>query len=499
MPQTLNWPRKPIVYEINTRIWLNDLQSRLGHDVTLADIPDEEIDRLRNMGYHAVWLMGVWKTSPYSRSFCAHHPGLRAEAERILGDLHQGDIDASVYAIAEYHVDSTLGGDEGLAILRQRLAKRSILLVVDYVPNHLAVDHPWVTEHPSRFIQATSEMLQKEGGAFFKPEGSEHWLAHGRDPHFPPWTDTVQLNYFEPDVHVSMREELLRIADQCDGVRCDMAMLLLPRVFNKVWAWAANGNAASGFWEPTITEVKKRNPDFKFMAEVYWGLEGEMQQLGFDYTYDKTLYDHLVSRKTSDIHVHLNTKSAYQKKTVRFIENHDEPRAASIFSDSQNRLAAALILTLPGMTLIHQGQELAWQKKLPVQLRRRPVEPDDNELESVYRELVGIARRPVIQEGKWELLVVEAEQRNDVLSYQWISVHPTGSLVFIGNLTSEPCEGCVQAIVPGESRDAVNVRDILSGRTTVEGGSRCTRVALPFHLPPWGYQLIDLYRDQDST
>ena len=492
MPRTVIWPRKSVLYEINTRIWLNDIQNRLGSNITLADIPDADLDRLKTTGYHAVWLMGIWKTSPYSRRLCANHPGLRAEAERILGDIRPDDLDASVYAVADYNVDSALGGNEALSILRNRLAERDILLVLDFVPNHLAVDHPWVSDHPSRFIHATQELLDKERGGFFQPENSQQWLAHGRDPHFPPWTDTVQLNYFESDVHDAMLGELLRIAEQCDGIRCDMAMLLLPQVFNKVWGWAANGNETADFWKPAISAVKDQHPDFRFMAEVYWGLEGEMQKRGFDYTYDKTLYDHLVYRRTADIHLHLSTKSAYQKKTVRFIENHDEPRAASIFSETQRRLAAALILTLPGMTMIHQGQEYAWQKKLPVQLRRRPDEPEDTDLMHLYEELVQIVRSPVIQEGKWEPLIVETDQRNDVLSYQWLSVHPPESLVFIGNLTNESCEGCVQAIVPGETRDAVSVREILTGRITAEGGSRCIRVAVPFQLAPWGYRLLQL-------
>ena len=167
MPRTVIWPRKPVLYEINTRIWLNDIRNRLGSNITLADIPDADLDRLKSTGYHAVWLMGIWQTSTYSRTFCANHPGLMAEAERILGDIRPDDLDASVYAVADYSVDSALGGNEALSILRNRLAKRDILLVLDFVPNHLAVDHPWVSDHPSRFIHATQELLDKERGGFF--------------------------------------------------------------------------------------------------------------------------------------------------------------------------------------------------------------------------------------------------------------------------------------------------------------------------------------------
>jgi len=304
-----NWPRKPVIYEVNTRIWLAELSHRLGKRITLINVPDDEIMKWKRMGYHAVWLMGVWQTSKYSRDFCRASGGLKQEAHALLGDLTESDLGASPYAVAGYQVDEPLGGNEALAAFRKRLAAHQILLVLDFVPNHLAVDHPWVARYPGRFIEGSPERASDDPEAFLLPEHTDRHIAHGRDPHFPPWTDTAQLNYFSREVHQAMLSELMGIAEKCDGVRCDMAMLLIPKIFGSVWDWASHdGKKPPCFWKKTISEVRRVHPSFLFLAEVYWGLESLLQDRGFDYTYDKDLYDHLVSMRTDEIHSHLATR-----------------------------------------------------------------------------------------------------------------------------------------------------------------------------------------------
>lgn len=486
------WPRKPIVYEINTRIWLADLRDRLGREVTLADVPDKAIARWKEMGVHALWFMGVWKASPFSASLCRNSPSLRAEAAHILGDLREGDLGASPYAICGYEVDPELGGEEAMASLRRRLREAGLLLVLDFIPNHVAVDHPWTTERPELFIHPTPERLAQDPGAFFTVPGTSTVLAHGRDPHFPPWSDTAQLNYFNPATHEAMREELVRVARMCDGVRCDMAMLILPEVFRSVWGWAAPDQTPPDFWDAAIPAVRTHDPGFVFMAEVYWGLEGALQAKGFDYTYDKVLYDHLVSRRAAEIHGHLATRSGFHEHAMRFIENHDEQRAASVFGKAQGRMAAALILTLPGATLLHHGQEFGWQKRLPVQLRRRPLEPTDYELESTYRLLIRIASDSVVQDGKWEMLVVESDRRQDVLAYQWVCPHHEGSLLVVLNLTATWQSGCVRAACLGSHTTTVRATDVMSGKEENRPALVATRVEIPFRLPPWGLKIVRL-------
>ena len=151
-------------------------------------------------------------------------------------------------------------------------------------------------------------------------------LAYGRDPYFAGWPDTLQLNYAEPGLQEAMASELESIAGMCDGVRCDMAMLILPDVFERTW-----GLRPTSFWPMATQRARARHPGFLFMAEVYWDLEWTLQQQGFDYTYDKRLYDRLCEGHARPVRDHFRADMDFQRKSARFLENHDEPRAAATF------------------------------------------------------------------------------------------------------------------------------------------------------------------------
>src|SRR5262249_5508492 len=153
-----------------------------------------------------------------------------------------------------------------------------------------------------------------------------------KDPYFPPWSDVAQLDYRKTSTREAMKQLLLSIAARCDGVRCDMAMLLLNEVFARTWGhFPFSGTPITKeFWSDTIRAVKEANPGFILMAEVYWGLEGKLQSLGFDYTYDKTLYDELIWRHTSHTQERLlSSPPEYVASSIHFLENHDEPRVAA--------------------------------------------------------------------------------------------------------------------------------------------------------------------------
>ncbi len=266
----------------------------------------------------------------------------------------------------------TSAGPEGLAAARAELERRGVKLLLDFVPNHVAPDHPWTQEHPEYFVAGD------DGEPF----------AHGRDPYFAPWADTLQLNAFSMPLRRAAADTLLSIAAQCDGVRCDMAMLLLNRVFAQTWGervgWAPPGE----YWTDVIGAVRAEHPGFVFMAEAYWDLEYELQRLGFDFCYDKRLYDHLVARDVGALRGHVGGDPAYLQRLTRFIENHDEPRAAATFGPEQERAAAVVVATLPGAVLWYEGQFDGRRVRPPVFLARRPQEPVDAALRAFYECLV---------------------------------------------------------------------------------------------------------------
>ncbi|WP_447965399.1 alpha-amylase family glycosyl hydrolase [Nitrospira sp. Ecomares 2.1] len=150
-------PISPSLYQINTRVWLTELSQPLGRRATLDDLPDAELDRLAKMGFDWIWFLSVWRTGPAGQQVSRSHHEWRREFEETLPDLHEKDIAGSGFAITGYTVHPDLGGDAPLARLRERLRKRGLKLMLDFVPNHTGLDHPWVETHPEYSI-AGSEL-----------------------------------------------------------------------------------------------------------------------------------------------------------------------------------------------------------------------------------------------------------------------------------------------------------------------------------------------------
>lgn len=474
------WPKKPFIYQINTYVWLNTLSRSYNKPITLENVPDKILDELASYNVDVVWLMGVWQRSPAARA-SAHN--YLHEYRGALPDLTPEDVPGSPYAVGSYQVDDHFGGRTGLALFRQRLRKRGMQLILDFVPNHVSTDHAWIQTHPEYMITGNAKDLKERPSDFFKTKdalGKEMVVAHGRDPYFPGWIDTAQLNAFNPGLRKAVLTTLLDIANQCDGVRCDMAMLMLNEVFSRTWGSHAFEKPNTEFWTDIIPHVKKQYPQFQFIAEVYWDLEAMLQSLGFDYCYDKRLYDRIRDDKWSEIRAHLVAPIEFQSKLVRFIENHDEQRAASAIGIPREYAAAVLICTLPGATLLHDGQFVGRKVKLPVQLGRQPDEIPDNDLKAYYLKLLDETRNPLYQDGEWRLFHAHAGKHDG-------SHH---NLIVYGWRSKE--DMCVIAVNMSEHRSTANIPlkdwSELSGANwlltdVIDGGGRYERSGALLHDP----------------
>lgn len=397
-------PRYPSLYQINTRVWLTEISRTLGRRATLDDIPDAELDRLKEMGFDWIWFLSVWQTGLVGQHVSRTNPDWRREFEETLPDLRDEDIPGSGFAITGYTVHQELGGDAALARLRARLKQRGLKLMLDFVPNHMGIDHPWVEDHPEYFIPGTELDLARapQNYTWVKRKSGDMLLAYGRDPYFSGWPDTLQLNYANPATQEAMIGELKRISGQCDGLRCDMAMLVLPEVFERTW-----GDRAPLFWPAATTRVREQHPAFCFMAEVYWDMEWALQQQGFDYAYDKCLYDRLRQHQARPVREHFHAGLDYQDKLARFLENHDEPRAAATFPPGIHEAAAAITFLSPGLRFFHQGQFEGKRKRISPHLGRGPAEPTDENLRKFYDQLLTILRQPAVRDGDWQLLACD--------------------------------------------------------------------------------------------
>ncbi len=418
----------PVILEAHAWAWLARWRRRVGRPITLGEVPDAALDELAMPGVDLAWLMGVWARSPYARR---HALGRMADWRRVLPDVRPEDVTGSAYAVHAYVVDEHLGGDAALAALRERLARRGVGLLLDFVPNHFARDHAWVRAHPERLVRGTAADLAARPTDFFEAGGAV--FAHGKDPNFPGWIDTVQVDWRRPEARAAMLAELRSVADRCDGVRCDMAMLLLPEVFERTWGPAWEGPP---FWPEATAAVRRRRPGFLFVAEVYWDLEARLVAEGFDHAYDKVVYDRLRARDAAGLRAWLERAGALLPHLLHFVENHDEDRAAAAFGPNA-AAAAAVALTLPGARLLHDGQREGARVKLPVQLGRRPREPVDRALAAAHDALVRVLRHPALREGEWSL--VEPGPAWDgnpthaaLAAHAW--THPAGRFLVVANL-----------------------------------------------------------------
>jgi hypothetical protein len=479
-------PLHPSLHQINTRVWLTELSRRLGRPATLDDIPDAELDRLAKMGFDWVWLLSVWQTGPAGQRISRTNPEWRREFQETLPDLREEDIAGSGFAITGYTVHDRLGGDAALARLRERLRRRGLRLLLDFVPNHTGLDHPWVESHPEYYVRGSELDLARapRNYTWVRRKQGDRLLAHGRDPYFPGWPDTLQLDYGNPATQAAMIEELVKIAERCDGVRCDMAMLVLPDVFERTW-----GRRAEPFWHKATERVRERSPGFCFMAEVYWDLEWELQQQGFDYTYDKRLYDRLRAGHARPVREHFHAGLDYQKKLVRFLENHDEPRAAATFPRGVHQAAAVVTYLSPGLRFFHEGQFEGRRKRISPHLCRGPVEPADAELERFYERLLALLQQPLVREGEWRLLECTPAWEGNwtwdcFLAYAWQGTGGERSLVTV-NYAPNQSQCYVRLPFTDLAGGRWRLRDQIGDAVYDRDGSDLSARGLYLDVPPW--------------
>jgi glycosidase len=426
--------RYPSLFQINTRVWLQHLSRQAGRRVTLADIDDAVLDGFAGNGFDWLWLLSVWQTGAAGRAVSRANPQWRAEFKTVLPDLTEDDICGSGFAITAYSVSEALGGETGLISFRERLASRKIKLMLDFVPNHTAPDHPWVRTRPDFYVQGNEAALSAAPQNYTRvdTDSGSRILAYGRDPNFPGWPDTLQLDYCNPGLQAARIDELTAIAGKCDGVRCDMAMLMLPEIFQRTW-----GTTPPPFWPKATAAVHSKYPNFTFMAEVYWDLEWTLQQQGFAYCYDKRLYDRLKDGDARPVREHLLAGLDYQDKLARFLENHDEPRAASEFPLPRHRAAAVITFLSPGLRFFHQGQFEGAQVRVPVHLCRGPVEPIDGAVRAFYAGLLQILKKTAApREGAWSQIFPQAAwpgnwTADGFVAYAWTSGAESRLLVVV--------------------------------------------------------------------
>jgi glycosidase len=265
--------------------------------------------------------------------------------------------------------------------------------------------------------------------------------------------------------------------------------LLLPEVFRRTW-----GTTAERFWPKATAAVRQDHPGFTFLAEAYWDLEWELQQQGFDYCYDKRLYDRLGQADAAAVRAHLGAGLDYQDRLARFLENHDEPRVASRFAWPRHQAAAMLTYFAPGLRFFYQGQREGARVRVPVHLCRGPAEPHDRDVTAFYDRLLGAVR--ATREGAWSLIAPrEAWAGNptwqDFIAYAWRAAHGE-CFVVVTNYSDHQAQCRLGLPFADLGGRRLRLVDVMGAEVYERDGDALTDPGLYIDLAAWRYNLFRL-------
>lgn len=482
----------PRILELNTRVWLK--KNKLA---SISQIPDSQINEWADLGLDYVWLMGIWKINKNIIQEYCFEPELVSAYTDALKDWKNEDVIGSPYSIDTYEINPSVGTEKELINFKKRLNKKGIKLILDFVSNHLSVGSRHLKKNKEIFLYADEHLHRNDPYTFFEsPYNPNEYFAHGRDPLFPPWKDTVQINFFNKKARRFLIDKLRHISELCDGVRCDMAMLALNNVFYNTWIGVIKKygyeKPKEEFWVEAINSVKEINPEFVFIAEAYWDLEWQLQQIGFDFTYDKRLLDRLLSGDVRSVTDHLHAEREYQQKSIRFIENHDENRAAYKFGKDKSLAAATVISTIQGMILYYDGQFEGKKIKLPVQLGREPFEKEDDRVKTYYYKLLRITKDDIFRQGQWSLLEpisadISDSSSENFFAWQWKLKNKLCVVVINYSNTTSRCR--LKFDLPN-NKMVINLNDILNSVTYERSVEEINEKGLYIELKPFSSHIF---------
>lgn len=400
-----DWMPNVVMMAKNTLVWLSQLSAKYGREIrTLDAIPDEELDFLRDSGFTALWLIGLWNRSPASKTI-----------KRLCGNA---DAESSAYSLYDYNISYNLGGEDAIQNLKWRCEMRGIRLASDMVPNHTGLDSPWVMEHPEYFISQSYSPFasytfngpdlspnpdieikiedhyynQSDCAVTFlrrdKRNGDTRFIFHGNDGTSMPWNDTAQLDYLNSATRQAVSDVIMRVARDFHIIRFDAAMTLATRHIRRLW-YPAPGHAGDipgrtdhaisdeefasalgeEFWKTVVDRVQREMPDTLLLAEAFWMMEGYfVRSLGFHRVYNSAFMNMLRDENNSEYRQGMKATLLYDaeilQRYVNFLNNPDENAAIVGFGDGDKYFGCATLLsTLPGLPMFGHGQLEGYYEK----------------------------------------------------------------------------------------------------------------------------------------
>ena len=392
------WMPNVILMAKTVLVWLDQLTKQYGYPITRLDqIPDAELDRLRDEGFTGLWLIGLWERSKASKRI-----------KQICGNPEAA---ASAYSLYDYNIAQNIGGWDALADLRQRCWQRGIRLASDMVPNHTGMDGDWVMNRPDLFIQRrdcpfphytfngenlsqdprTSIYLEdhyyskNDCSVVFKrvdnQTGDVRYIYHGNDGTGLPWNDTAQIDFLNPAAREAVMQEILHVAKNFPIIRFDAAMVLAKKSIRRLWypepghggdiatrsetglsTQQFNDAIPNEFWREVVDRVAQECPDTLLLAEAFWMMEGYfVRTLGMHRVYNSAFMNMLKKEENQKYRDTIKNTITFDpqvlKRYVNFMNNPDEETAIAQFGDGDKYFGVCtLMITMPGLPMFGHGQ-----------------------------------------------------------------------------------------------------------------------------------------------
>jgi len=479
--------------ELSTRPWIYYLSQKYGKQFQkLSDIPDQEFQQIKEMGFDFVWMMGVWQLGEFGLNYDRTNQQLLQEYSQVLPGYTIDDIIGSPYAVTNYTCNYELGSDEDIFNMKTKLNEIGLKLMLDFVPNHSAVDCNWTSSDMDYYI------LSPKGIPIDPSKYMSNRIAYGSAGWGQSWFDTAQFNYWNPQLRKVRMQQIAHVASLSDGIRCDMAYLLVNSLFGSNWAenlqsWGWN-EPSTEFWSDAISYVKQLYPSVLFLAEVYDPYMQTLLDQGFDYVYEKDLYDLIYDNNLDNIRSWLsNSGENYISHGAHFIENHDQPRAPSYFGSWEKADAAALLtFTIPGLRFYWMWQFNGYSNQLDIHLRREEPEPAVPQVQQFYPIFLNITNSDVFRYGTWTYLGVSGSNSAwRLIAYRWEYENEKRLCVINYSDTSGSGSIVLSNAQPLNGNDTVPVTELLSGVTYYRSASQMRNQGLFVVVNPWFGQIFE--------
>jgi glycosidase len=517
-----DWMANVVMIAKMTYVWLDQLSKKYGRHIHRLDqIPDEELDTLARWGFTGLWLIGLWERSLAS--------------QRIKQIGGNSDAISSAYSLYDYAIAADLGGDEALAALSERCARRGIRLASDMVPNHTGIYSRWTVEHPDWFIQLdyppypdysfsgpdlsfSSEVSlviedgywdRSNAAVVFKHydhrNGRTRYIYHGNDGTSTPWNDTAQLNYLIPEVREAVIQTILHVARQFPIIRFDAAMTLAKKHFKRLWypqpghGSGVPSRAEQGmgreefdrvfpeeFWREVVDRVAAEVPGTLLLAEAFWLMEGYfVRTLGMHRVYNSAFMNMLKMEENAKYRETIKNVLEYDhrilQRFVNFMNNPDERTAVEQFGKEGKYFGAAVLLvTMPGLPMFGHGQIEGFHEKYGMEYRRACWdEPVDEHLVRLHEKLVfPLMRRRPLFSGSADFVLydfsVGGEVNEDVFAFSNRSGGERGLVVFHNRYAtvSGRIRTSTDMAATGDGGETVMVRTTLAEALGFNAGER---------------------------